>query len=269
MEIQISNQFLCATISSLAAEVISLKKGEEEFVWDRNKEDWHNCNPILFPIVGPLKDNSYTYKNQTYSLNQHGFLRRSQFNFIEIKKDSTKLQFKQNQASKELYPFDFTLTVSYRLDNDKLLIAYHLENNDDKELPFDIGFHPAFVCCNYYDENFAKVKIRFEKKEDNLPLTIDLKELVNLEKQETFFYQNFNSEYVELLTEKHTIRVAIKDFTTLGFWRKSEKSEFICIEPQHPVNNLNKNNFFSRDNKLNNLLAPKCSFDCQYYWQII
>ena len=102
MEFTISNQYLQATISSLAAEVISLKKNGKEFIWDRNNDDWHNCNPILFPIVGPLKNNSYTYNNKQFTLTQHGFLRRSQFNFIEVKKDSLKLQFKQNDATKEL-----------------------------------------------------------------------------------------------------------------------------------------------------------------------
>ena len=60
MEFTISNQYLQATVSSLATEVISLKKNGKDFIWDRNNDDWHNCNPILFPIVGPLKNNSYT-----------------------------------------------------------------------------------------------------------------------------------------------------------------------------------------------------------------
>ena len=107
MEFTISNQYLQATVSSLAAEVVSLKKNGKEFIWDRNNDDWHNCNPILFPIVGPLKNNSYTYNNKQFSLTQHGFLRRSQFNFIEVKKDSLILQFKQNDATKELESISF------------------------------------------------------------------------------------------------------------------------------------------------------------------
>ena len=269
MEFTISNQYLQATISSLAAEVISLKKNGKEFIWDRNNDDWHNCNPILFPIVGPLKNNSYTYNNKQFTLTQHGFLRRSQFKFIEVKKDSLKLQFKQNDATKELYPFDFCLTVQYLLENDKLVLKYHLEIHDEKDLPFDIGFHPAFVCANYYQADFNKIYVNFEKKEENIAKTIPLSQLVNLEKQETFFYQRFKSEYVELVNGDNIIRIYIKDFTTLGFWRKYPQSNFICIEPQHPYNELKKNNFFNRDNQTNNLLASKQSYDCQYYWQII
>lgn len=269
MEFTLKNEKASLTVSSLAAEVISFKKNDgDEMIWDRNKEDWHNCNPILFPIFGPLKDGKYEYDGKEYSFGQHGFLRRSEFKFEEIKKDELTLSFQSDEDSLKVYPFKFKMTVNYKLIEDKVILSYKVDNLDEKQLPFEIGFHPAFNCSNVYDEDFKDWYVEFEKEEDwgkKLPLS----DFVNEESSSRFFYDGHNSDYVDVRNNKKGIRVCIKGFSTLGFWHKSPNARFICIEPIFPANDLNKDNFFGRDDKTNNLLPVGQSYSCSYYWQLI
>ncbi|MDO4377591.1 MAG: hypothetical protein Q4C64_00390 [Erysipelotrichia bacterium] len=269
MEFKLQNEKIMLTASSKAAEIISLKKIDgQEMIWDRNKEDWHNCNPILFPIVGPLANNQYEYEGNTYTLTQHGFLRRSEFKFEEIKKDEMTLSFTANDESKKLYPFDFKITVNYCLNDNKVLLNYTIYNLDNKDLPFEIGFHPAFNCPNIYDKNFSDWYVEFEKEEtfgQKLPLST----IINAEKNQTFYHNELNSTYVSVTNGSQGIRIGIEGYNVLGFWHKRPEAEFICIEPQFPKNNLESNNFFQRENKINLLLKPNCSFNCSYYWQVL
>lgn len=269
MEFKLKNEKIEMTVSSMAAEIISLRdENNREIVWDRKKEYWHNCNPILFPIVGPLKDNQYTFNDKNYTLTQHGFLRRSQFKFEEVKKDEITLSFTSDEESKKLYPFDFKITVNYHLDDKKVILSYKIDNLSDKDLPFEIGFHPAFNCPNIYDENFKNWYVKFEKEEE-FGQIISLSEIINEEKNQTFYHHQLNSNYVDVTDGTKGIRVGIDGYTTLGFWHKCPQADFICIEPQFPKNNLETNNFFQRDNKTNYLLKPNDTFNCNYYWQVL
>jgi len=274
MEFTIRNESVEATISSQAAEVISFKSlaDNKELVWSRNPEHWYNCNPILFPIVGPLPDNTYTIDGKSYTLTQHGFLRRSQFNFETVKKDCCTLSFTANQQSKALYPFDFKITVNYSLEENKIVLSYTIENLDKKDLPFMIGFHPAFNCPAFTDEEYTKYYIEFEENElikGKLTNRMYLKDVINDKERQIFFYDGFvKSEYVTLTSGGKGIRVSKNGYDVLGFWSKSEKAPFVCIEPQFPHNDLPKANTFRADTE-NNLLAPNAKFSCSYSWEIV
>lgn len=274
MEFTIRNEFVEATISSKAAEVISFKSIEEnkELVWCRNPEHWYNCNPILFPIVGPVPDNKYTINGVQYTLTQHGFLRRSEFEFETVKKDSCTLSFKATDDSKALYPFDFKITVNYKVEGKKLLLSYTVENLDSTDLPFMIGFHPAFNNPSFNDADYNQFYIKFEQPEmvnGVLTDTMYLKDVINDKDRQIFFYDGVvKSNYVVLTNGKGGMKVSKEGYDVLGFWSKSEAAPFVCIEPQFPHNDLPKAHTFRNDTE-NNLLAPNKTFSCNYYWEIV
>ncbi len=274
MQFTIRNNEVTATINSLAAEVISFKRNsdDKEMVWCRNPEFWYNCNPILFPIVGPLVNNTYTYKGKDYTLTQHGFARRSEFTFEEVKKDSVRLSLSANEETLKVYPFNFKLTVSYSLEGSKLNLAYKIENLSDEDLPFNIGFHPAFSCPNFENEEYQKYYIQFENPEMINGVKTDkmyLKDVINTETAQIFFYNNaVSSNYVVLTTGEGGIKISKENYTVLGFWRKMPTAPFVCIEPQYPANDLPQANTF-RSDSTNNLLPPNKSFECKYYWELL
>ncbi len=279
-EITIQNEYVCATISEKAAEVISFyrKDNQIETIWCRNPEGWRNCNPILFPYTGPLKNGEYTYDGVTYKVGQHGFARDAIFTFESCTEDSATLSLSASEETKKYYPFDFKLFVTYRLDGCKLLLSYCVENKDERALPFDIGFHPAFNCPLTPDKAYSDYCIHFEKEEklacergdgviipdgDSFPLD---KYLV----KGSFFYHDnqIRSNYAELTDGEHTIRVGKEHFKTIGFWTPKEHAGLMCIEPWEPENDLEKVNFFRDDAKVN-LLPPKEEFRCSYYIELV
>jgi len=279
-EITISNKFVKAVISEQAAEVISFMRldNQIEAIWCGNPEFWFNRNPVLFPYTGPLVDGKYTYHKHTYELGQHGFARRAKFTLEEHDESSAVLSLTYNEDTLKVYPFKFRLEVRYSLDGYKLVLDYKVINLDDVDLPFDIGFHPAFNCPLTPDKKYSDYRIQFAQKEslkadrwdnvvvpdgDSFPLD---KYLV----KNSFFYHNdqIKSPYAELTDGEHTIRVGKEGFDTIGFWKPREEAPFMCIEPWAPKSNLRKCNFFRPDTFVN-LLEPEDVFTCSYYFELV
>ena len=147
-EVRIQNEFVEAVVSTQAAEVISFKRKDNgiETIWSRDPEFWTNCNPILFPYTGPLKDGKYEFEGHTYEMGQHGFVRRAEFEFADIREDEVTLTLKYSEKTLAVYPFRFEIVVNYRLEGYKIINSYTIRNLDERDLPFSIGFHPAFNC---------------------------------------------------------------------------------------------------------------------------
>lgn len=276
-EITIRNKFVEATISSHAAEVISFKKvgSTVETIWSRNPRHWRNCNPLLFPYTGPLKDGKYTYEGKEYACGQHGFARDAEFTFTEFREDEVALVLQSDFNTMRVYPFIFSVEVRYKLQGHKLLINYRVINRDEKMLPFNIGFHPAFNCPMDRRESYKNYRIEFEEPEDLSHPERDIPDgksfsLKDVSLFPSFFFYNgqIKSSWAQLTNGRHTVRVGIEGYDALGFWHASEKAPFVCIEPWHPHNDLPKENTF-RDDTENNLLPPGEVFECGYYFELV
>ena len=59
-------------IETYGAQMTSIKnKPGREFLW-QGSPAWQDHAPVFFPIVGSLKDNSYTFNGQKYTMTPHG-----------------------------------------------------------------------------------------------------------------------------------------------------------------------------------------------------
>lgn len=146
MKIIIETAYLQATIDSKGAELHSLysKEHEIEYLWQGDPNYWARRSPVLFPIVGSLKDDQYSYKGKTYPMSQHGFARDMAFEVFEQSADAVTFVLKSNEETRVVYPFDFELYLSYQLGGDGLTVAYKVVNTSEEEMFFSIGGHPAF-----------------------------------------------------------------------------------------------------------------------------
>ncbi len=276
--VRLENEFVEAVVSDQAAEVISFKRRDNgiEMIWCRDPAYWYNCNPILFPYFSKLRDGKYEIDGRTIELGQHGFARRARFSFVSAQKDSCELELNDDEESWAVYPFHFTLKVRYQLEGYRILISYQIINRDQRDLPFNIGFHPAFNCPFTSDKRYEDYRIEFEQPED---LRHSEKPLLGSSQSFTlfdnlidgsYFYENgqIKSRWCQLTDGEHTIRVSLEGYETLGFWKKSPDTPFICIEPWKPVSSLKQGRTF-RDDVDNNLLPPGESFECGYYFEIV
>ena len=245
MKTVIKNKFLTATINSFGAELCSLKDNQnDEYIWEGNPDFWGKHSPVLFPIVGTLKNNSYQYNDKEYHLHRHGFARDTAFQLIDKKADRATFSIKSSEETLKVYPFKFELQITYSLDNANLNIQYQVVNKGEFKMPFSIGAHPAFALPG----NFENYTIEFEKEESlkYYPLENDLisnktKPLELHNKQVTLNYPLFENDALIFKTlesnsvtilenSKPKLRVHFNDFPSLGIWTKMN-APFLCIEP--------------------------------------
>lgn len=246
MTTTISNTTSTAKINHLGAELYSLQSNDtkKEYIWEGNPEFWGKHSPVLFPIVGTLKDNSYQINNTTYQLSRHGFARDMNFELIDKTPDSVTFSIQSSEKTLKVYPFQFELQIIYSLEGKKLNIEYKIINKNQSQLPFSIGAHPAFSLVG----NFEDYAIAFEKEE---PLIYNLLEnnlisnktqilgtknnLVQLNyrlfENDALVFKNLQSRSLCILKNQiPLLKVHYQGFPHLGIWTKKE-APFLCIEP--------------------------------------
>lgn len=224
------------------AELISVKADGIEKMHD-GESFWNRHSPVLFPIVGKLKNGKTIIEENEYEMGQHGFARDMEFE--QIGENSYVL--KSNEETKTKYPYDFELYISYEVQKNKVTTKYKVVNKDSKVMHFGLGGHPAFAC----EYASGKYRLEFEDIEDKLEIYQLEGGLVknSPEKLGKFFRENrifldektfendalviknINSEKIYLKTETKTILAfEFKGFPYLGVWSKVG-APFVCIEP--------------------------------------
>lgn len=253
MTVTIKNGQLIAKIAEKGAELQSLQSVDRnrEYIWQADPEYWGKHAPILFPIVGALKDGRYHYEGQEYELPRHGFARDREFSVIKQTEDSVTLQLLADDSSRKVYPFDFALYVHYELGGDGLQVRYEVKNPSEKEMFFSIGGHPAFnipldanLSFEDYYLAFSPMKSRIE-----LPLAgnfIDMNQRTlgatnthlrlthDLFQQDALIYETKGLTSVTIASEKspHSVRVVFNNMPYVGIWTPYPKAApFLCIEP--------------------------------------
>lgn len=242
----ISNAHLSATINHNGAELISLinLKTPKEYIWEGNPEFWAKHSPILFPIVGTLKNNSYFHNDEKYALTRHGFARDMIFELIHKTESKAIFSLKSNSETRQLYPFEFELQVIYTLFDHELVVTYEVFNKDNDILYYSIGGHPAFALPKRFEDysllfeaNESLVSYLLETdllsensfeiplKGNKLPLTYSLFE------NDALIFKKLKSKQITLLeNEKGIVNFRFDDFPNFGIWTKNG-APFLCLEP--------------------------------------
>ena len=252
MNYEIKNEYIKAKIKSFGAELNSLQKIDDslEYIWQGDKEFWARHSPILFPIVGRLKNDSYFYKNQKYNMSQHGFARDKEFEIVEKKDDFIEFKLSSDEKTLKIYPFSFELYLSYKLERNSLIVSYKVINKSDEKMLFSIGAHPAFNWTlkeneqkeDYFleFENIKNTKRYFLNELGLVYNSIDLEIKDNkialneeLFKNDALVFNDSNIKSVTLRNNKNDkfIKLNFENFPYLGVWSKPSGAPFICIEP--------------------------------------
>ena len=278
MNYEIKNSFIKAQIKSFGAELNSLKKCDEnfEYIWQANSKYWARHSPVLFPIVGRLKEDSYFYKNKKYSLSQHGIARDKEFEIVQNEADFIEFRLKSDEKSLEFYPFFFELDIGYKLDKNSLIVSYKVKNKSDEKMYFSIGAHPAFntqVGDFLEFENIKTTKRYFldekgliYKNEDlnleNSKLYLDK----DLFKDDALVFNDSNIKQITLKSIENRSRVKVKfdNFAYLGIWSKPNDAPFVCIEPWFGVADEENANQKIEDKKGILSLEKEEEFFCFY-----
>lgn len=164
--VSIASKSLSADISSLGAELQRLHTASGvELLWDGDPAVWAGRAPLLFPIVGEVKDDRITVAGKRYPLSRHGFARTSTFELIEAQPSSCLWRLRATEETRARYPFAFRLDMAYAIDGDRLTMSATVANEGDGPMPASFGFHPAFRWPLKPGLPREQYEVRFDKPE--------------------------------------------------------------------------------------------------------
>ena len=252
MSVTLENDHLRVRVKEKGAELTDVenKFTNLEYMWSGDPVFWGKVSPILFPIVGALKDNTFLYAGAHYELTRHGFARDMVFDLIEQRSDYITFQLLSNTSTRPKYPFDFELKVSYHVINNFLEVTYTVVNSGDTTMYFSIGAHPAFKVPLVAGTDFEAHYLLFEDKETAPRWPIDPNGLImdkpipflentstlklshDLFKQDALVFKNLRSQNISLKSNAHSngLDFYFQGFSYLGIW-SAKNSDFVCIEP--------------------------------------
>lgn len=277
--------------SRLGGELISYKlDGIEKIhqgqdcVDENGRIYWNRHSPVLFPIVGKLKQNKTIINGRTYEINQHGFARDLDFEPITKLNNFHSYVLRSNPSTLVKYPFDFSLYITYRTDENKLTTIYKVVNEGDNNMPFGIGGHPAFKI-NQNDLFNEEYYLEFEEDEEKIHFLYLVDGLIGTEYAKNIMIDKrripitrntFNNDAVimkgltshKISLKKRTgnktlLTMDFEGFPYLAVWSKPG-APFICIEPWQTIaDTVKSTGVFAQKTDIITL-APKREFECRY-----
>lgn len=225
-----------------------------EYMWSGDPAFWGKTSPVLFPIVGTLKKNTFFYNRKPYQLSRHGFARDNVFSITAQNEQSITFTLVSNDTTLASYPFHFQFSIVYTVHEASLQVAYIVSNTGNNDLYFSVGGHPAFKVPLVEGTAYEDYELVFEEEEtaDRWPIS---KEGL-IEKEPVAFLQQTNilplskalfmkdaivlkhlqSRSVQLVSNKtqHGLRFSIAGFPYLGLWA-APGADFLCIEPWYGI----------------------------------
>ena len=279
---KIANKNITASFKIKGAELTSLTKGGQEYIWQANPKHWGRHAPVLFPFVGKLKKDQFKYQGQSFSLGQHGFARDMEFEIVSHDSDVVSFKLDSNPDTLKVYPFRFSLVITYELIGSSLKTSYSVTNNGKDAMWFSIGGHPAFNCPMSKEENRADYWLEFEYAE-NLEahlidggLISDQKEKIDLLEnklpirtdlfdKDALVIKDFKSRFITLASSRgRWLTFHLAGFPYLGIWSKNQESPFVCIEPWYGhADNIDHNQELTAKEGIMSL-KQKETFGCHY-----
>ena len=246
--VSIASEQLRATVSGLGAELVRLHMSTgSELLWDGNPAVWAGRSPLLFPIVGGVKDDCITVDGRRHAMARHGFARTSTFTLVEAEPARCRWRLAANEQTRHSYPFAFRLDVTYALAANRLTISAAVANEDDRPMPASFGFHPAFRWPLTPGVPRERHEVRFDKPEpaairrlangllgDAVPSPVEgdrLRLADALFAHDALIWDRLQSRGLAYRGPSGpTLRLDFPQLPHLGIWSKPGAG-FVCLEP--------------------------------------
>lgn len=246
-----------ATFAAHGAELTSLRTtaADLEYIWSADPAVWARHAPVLFPLVGRLPNDTYSYEGRDYKLPQHGFARDQEFAVLRHTATELVFRLQHDETTRVVFPFAFELTITYTLRDTELTVRWDVRNPaTDEPLLFSIGAHPAVRCPLGPDEKFEDYYFEFDHpvtlerhllagglltgqtapvltQARKLPLTYDL----FADDALVFKHYDFSGLTLRSRKSAHFVRFQFDGFPYLGLWTKGSGAGFVCVEPWHGI----------------------------------
>ncbi len=281
MNYSIENEYLKITVSDLGAELVSVISKENgcEYMWQGDKTFWGGQAPVLFPICCRLYGGYYTYEGRRYELGSHGFARRNVFDKVKVEENSISMTLKPNDSIREMYPFDFAFTVTYKLTGKKVAQTMKVVNPSvDKDIYFSIGGHPGFnlpLGGGEFEDWYLEFDCKAEPRQvvftdacfctgETVPYPLEDGKLLRLrhdlfDHDAIFFTDACRAVTLKSDKSDRSVRLDYPAMQILGVWHTPKAAApFVCIEP---MNGLPSRDGIVDDLKSKNLIVKLAAGD--------
>jgi galactose mutarotase-like enzyme len=249
----LENEKIKITASDNGGELHSItgKKEGTEYLWNGNPEYWKYHSPHLFPIIGKVKNSKYRVDGKEYELPSHGLARISQFELISQGNEYITFELRFSDKTLEIYPYKFSLHVTYTIRENSVEVSYKVINLDDKIIYFSIGAHPAFMCPIEKNEVLEDYYLKFNKIENSSIMCFNKdtyfthdkmeyltnSDIIELNKEvfkdDALVFNDLKSNKITIKSENHnkSLSVEFNEFPYMGIWAPVNGAPFVCIEP--------------------------------------
>jgi len=253
MTFTFSNSRLSAAVTKTGIELCSVKsiKTGTEYIWQANPDVWGSHAPVLFPVIGALKNGMFMFDGDTYSLPKHGIVRHSdKISLTEQTETSLLFTLTWDKESLKHYPFKFEFQTQYSLSGSTIFVDHNVINHGEGPMYFSLGGHPAFNCPVYDNEDYSDYYLEFEQNETASTWLLNSNGLVSSERRpmlndsnklplhkhlfdnDALIFKNLKSRKTKLVSKLHgpVLTMGYDEFPYLGIWAKPG-APFVCIEP--------------------------------------
>lgn len=284
--VNLKNEQLSIIVSEKGAELQSIKDANgKEYLWQGDPQYWNRRSPILFPLVCSVNNDTYRVDGKEYHLPRHGFARDTDFTLIYQSDRKVTFALESSEETKKVYPYDFMLSVSYVLDENKIGVIWHVHNTDTREIHFQIGGHPAFNVPDMNPGEDQQGRIRLDNTNpmdalhsyldgshemDEVPF-IEVEDGVmefsnNTWRNDSIKIHKCQLHRAELLNKACKAEVTVEFRTpVVAFWSPyGKQAPFVCIEPWYGIGDPRGFDGEFKDKPLMNHLQPGASFMSRY-----
>ena len=249
------HKYWLAEFSSQGGELIRLydKQRQIDILYKKDATLWNRVAPHLFPIIGGLAQKGYWLDHQFYGMSNHGFLRDSQLELIEVGKDHVLFNLSSNDQTKQIYPFDFSFDLLYTFTHSKVKVDYTIHNTGQDRMYYMVGAHPGFnvnfdekptlTLIGDHIEEYVMIdnKIADIREQSQHELILD----DSFFSQDTFLYKGVDK--VKLQFNDYQLSMKWNDDLNVALWtpRYKETNELghcLCIEPWYGLSEAHSNN---------------------------
>lgn len=249
---QISNDKITIQVDSMGAELKSLKRVSDarEYLWQGDPTYWGRTSPVLFPVVGALKNGCYRIEDKEYPMGQHGFARDREFQLKSQVASEIWFSLRSDEKTLAVYPYPFLLEIGYELTGYTVTVKWRVTNPEKEPISFSIGGHPAFLCPIDPGTDQTQYRLSFDTKEQIVSSCIDdgllgkdkktyrlrdgvLPITADLFDGDALVVENDQAHSVALVKPNGTPYLTVDfDAPLFGIWSPpKKKAPFICIEP--------------------------------------
>ncbi|MGB0865596.1 MAG: aldose 1-epimerase family protein [Granulosicoccaceae bacterium] len=260
MQVELASAGYTALISQTGAELVSLRDPSgEEFMWSGDARYWSGRAPILFPVIGRMKDGGYNFDGRRYDMPKHGLVRRKVWELESQSPAAVEFSIRADNESLLHYPFDFELFCRFELCGPRLSVCYRVLNHGNGEMLFSLGSHPAFALPLENGEALEQWSVEFAVAETLDRQVLDggliganpvanfLQSSRRVQLSETLFnddaliFFGLQSQRLDLVHQSKGKRLSLYTggAPDLGIW-SMPGAPYVCLEPWYghddPVN---------------------------------